>query len=258
MAKPPLFFIHGMWSRAQVWDKFRIHFEALGYECHAPALPGHDVSPADPVPALLANATLQDYVAALEIEIKKCEPPPVIIGHSMGGLLAQLLAVRVQPAALVLLSTGPSSAIFAFGWSPLRTLWPIARHWGYWHRATLLEPAACRYGIFNTVPADEAEAEIKALVHDSGRVLFQMSMPWLDKSRGSFVDYAKLTMPSLLICGEADRIIPISVSRATARKLPGKTTWRELEGFGHWIIGQQGAPLVMQQIEALIVSLEAP
>ncbi len=252
MAKPPLFFIHGMWSRPQVWDKFRTYFEALGYECHAPALPGHDVSPSDPVPTLLASMSVKDYVDALEAAAQKCGQTPIVIGHSLGGLLAQLLAVRLQPPALVLLSTAPSSSVFALGLEPLRTLWPIAKQWGYWTRATLMPPAAAMYGIFNNVPQDEVEAEIKSFVHDSGRVLFQLSMPWFDKERGGFVDYARLAMPTLMVCGGQDRITPIDVSRRTARKLRGKVTFYEMDDFGHWIIGRQGAPIVTKYMDDFI------
>jgi pimeloyl-ACP methyl ester carboxylesterase len=255
MSKPPLFFIHGMWSQPKVWDKFRRHFELLGFECHAPALPGHDVAPSDPVPAMLASASVKDYVDALEAAARKCSEAPIIIGHSLGGLLAQLLAVRVQPRALVLLSTAPSSAVFALGIEPLKTLWPIAKHWGYWTRATLMPPAAALYGIFNNVPQDEAETEIKSLLHDSGRVLFQLSMPWFDKERGGFVDYSKLAMPTLMVCGDVDRITPLGISRATARKLGGRVTFKELDGFGHWIIGRQGAPIVSKHIDDFIAAL---
>jgi pimeloyl-ACP methyl ester carboxylesterase len=254
-AKPPLFFIHGMWSQPKVWDRFRAHFEPLGYDCHAPALPGHDVAPSDPVPTMLAGASLKDYVDALEIDARKCSEAPIIIGHSLGGLLAQLLAVRVQPRALVLLSTAPSASVFALSYEPLKSLWPIAKQWGYWTRATLMPPAAAMYGIFNNVPQDEAEAELKSLVHDSGRVLFQLSMPWFDKARGGFVDYAKLMMPTLVVCGDADRITPIGLSRRTARKLGGKVSFKEMEDFGHWIIGRQGAPIVSRHMDDFIAAL---
>ena len=255
MTKPPLFFIHGMWSRPAVWDKFRAHFEPLGYECHAPALPGHDVSPADPAPALLAAASLKDYVDALEEAANACAAPPVIIGHSMGGLLAQLLAARVTHKGLVLLSTAPSSSVFALAFEPLRTLWPILKQWGYWTRATSLPPAAALYGIFNGVPHDEAEAEIKALVHDSGRVLFQLSTPWFDRERGGFVDYAKLGQPALLVCGDLDRVTPLDISKATARKLGGRVSFHTMDGYGHWIIGRQGTPVLVEKIDAFLATL---
>ncbi len=255
MAKPPLFFIHGMWSQPKVWDKFRSFFEPLGHECHTPALPDHDVAPNDPAPAMLAGYSVKDYVDALDTAVQKCDQAPIIIGHSLGGLLAQLLAVRVQPRALVLLSTAPSSSVFALGFEPLKTFWPILKQWGYWNRATLLPTASALYGVFNNVPTDEAETEVKALLHDSGKVLFQLATPWFDKERGGFVDYNKLTMPSLVICGDQDRITPLSVSRATARKLSGPMTFKEMDGFGHWIIGRQGAPIASKHISDFIAGL---
>jgi len=252
--KPPLVFLHGMWSRPRVWDRFRARFEAAGYPTLAPAMPGHDVEPGEPVPPALAGYGLGDYVAAIEQACAGLATKPVLIGHSMGGLLAQLAAVRIQPRAIALLSTGPSSSIFALAADPVKTLWPVLKRWGYWREATLPPAESCRYGIFNGVEADETEAEIAALVHDSGRVLFQMGMPFLDQSGGSRVDYARLTCPALIVIGTEDRITPVGISRATARRLAGPVTYREMDGFGHWIIGRQGCETVAGHIEAFLAA----
>src|SRR5690606_28149935 len=109
--KPLLYFIHGMWAQPRIWDTLRAHFELQGYKTKAPALPGHDVTPDDPVPDDLEDLGLRDYVAALEADLREIEGPVVLIGHSMGGLIAQMLASRIAPAGLVLLGTAPSSSI---------------------------------------------------------------------------------------------------------------------------------------------------
>ncbi|MGZ7196726.1 alpha/beta hydrolase, partial [Streptococcus pyogenes] len=78
-----------------------------GYTCFAPSLPGHDAVPDQPL--LVARQGLADYRADLEAQIaaQGFDRPPVLIGHSMGGLLAQQLAARIQPTALVLLTPAP-------------------------------------------------------------------------------------------------------------------------------------------------------
>lgn len=252
MSKPPLVFLHGMWSRPRVWDRFKARFEAAGYQTLAPVLPGHDVEPDAPVPPGLAGYAMADYVAAIEAACAPLTQKPVLIGHSLGGLLAQLVGVRIKPKALVLLSPGPSSGILAFSPSSIKSVWPIISRWGYWKQPTLPTREAALYGVFNGVEPDEAEAEIKALVHDSGRVMFQIGMPFLDSSGGTRVDYPRLGCPALIVIGTEDRITPLSVARATARLLPGRVTYREMDGFGHWIIGRQGWPIVADHIAAFL------
>jgi pimeloyl-ACP methyl ester carboxylesterase len=254
-AKAPLLFIHGMWSHPMVWDRFVSHFSAAGYQCLAPALPGHDVGPNDPTPPVLAQLTLKDYCDSLVKIARDAPSPPVIIGHSMGGLLAQLTAAQVPHTALVLLSPAPSSSIFSLAPAPLKTLWPILSHWGYWNETTRVPRDQALWGIFNNVPPAEAEQAYAELRADSGRALFQIGMPWLDKAKGSAVDYTRLTQPALVMCGDEDRITPLDVARATARRLPGKVSFRELDGFGHWIIGEEGGPKVIAAMEPFLATL---
>jgi pimeloyl-ACP methyl ester carboxylesterase len=98
------------------------------------------------------------------------------------------------------------------------------------------------YGVYNNVPADEADAEYRAHVPDSGRVMSQIGFAPFDGSKAATVDYARLACPALVLVGHEDRITPPAVSRATARRLPGPVTYRELDGFGHWIVGAQASP----------------
>jgi pimeloyl-ACP methyl ester carboxylesterase len=254
-AAPPLLFIHGMWSRPRVWAALRETFDAQGHETHAVCLPGHDVEPGDPVPAGLERYGLQDYVDAVVAQARGLSAPPVLIGHSLGGLLAQLAGVIVQPRALVLLSPAPSAAILPTSLEPIRALWPILSRWGFWKLPTLPSREAALWGVFNGVPEAEAEAETTALVHDSGRVLAQLAFPWADGTRSAAVDFARLTCPALVITGDADRITPMEGARATARRLPGPLTYREMAGFGHWIIGRQGTPVVAQHVAAFLAKL---
>ncbi|MBU6207536.1 MAG: alpha/beta hydrolase [Alphaproteobacteria bacterium] len=251
-ARPTLFFIHGMWSYAAVWDRMRTALEAQGFTTHAATLPGHDGMAGD-----LTRLGLADYGDALETQAK-AHSNLVIIGHSMGGLLAQQLAARVQPRALVLLSTAPSAKIFSAYPSALRTMWPVIGQWGYWHRATMISMHAADYGISNGVSQAESVTEYRKLQPDSGRVAFEIGLPFLDRNRAAAVDYARLTMPTLLLCGENDRICCPPVSRATAKRIPGPVTLAMLPDFGHWIIGERGSPLVAARIAEFLESVSGP
>ena len=244
--KPLLYFIHGMWAQPRIWDTLRAHFEAEGYQTRAPALPGHDVTPADPVPDDLEDFGLRDYVAALEADLSGIEGPVVLIGHSMGGLIAQMLASRIAPAGLVLLGTAPSSSILPLAWEPLRTSWPILSQWGFWDEALPLPREAAFYGVFNGVPATEAELEYAQAVHESGKAFAEVAFGFL--SGRSRVEYDHIRCPSLVAVGTEDRITPVSISRATARRLPGMVEYREVDGAGHWLFHQP----VRDKVAALI------
>jgi pimeloyl-ACP methyl ester carboxylesterase len=189
-----------------------------------------------------------DYVEYLVAEASRLASPPVIVGHSMGGVLAQLVAARLQPRGLVLLSTGPSAAINGVAVDPLRTMAGVTTKWGWWREPTRIDRARALWGIYNEVPADVAEREYQSLVHDSGRVLFQMGFPWADPARATRVDYTRLTMPTLMVVGERDRITPRSVSRATARKIGGRIDYRELPGVGHWLFHEPVVATVAAEI----------
>lgn len=236
--KPLLYFIHGMWAQPRIWDGLRAHFEAEGYATRAPALPGHDVGPTDPVPDNLENLGLADYVAALEAELREIEGPVVLIGHSMGGLIAQILATRITPAGLVLLGTAPSSSIFPLAWEPVRTSWPIISQWGFWDEALPLPREAAFYGVFNGVPREEAELEYANAVHESGKAFAEVAFGSITGSGRTKVDYDHIRCPSLVVVGTEDRITPVSVSRATARRLPRPVWYQELDGVGHWLFHQ--------------------
>ena len=258
MAKTPLFFVHGMWSTPHVWDRLRARYEARGHAGFAPALPFHDISPSAPPPPELADLSIGDYVAFLETEIRQLDAPPVIVGHSMGGMLAQLVAERVQPAGMILLSPGPTAATGSLALAPLRTVFGITSKSGWWKRPTKIDRERALWGIFNEVPPEIAQRETDALVWDSGRVLFQMAMPWADPAKGSRVDYGRLAMPALVMVGDRDRITPVATARATARLLPGHVDYRELAGVSHWLFHDPVLERVAVEIDAFLDNVVAP
>ncbi len=233
--RPPLVFIHGMWSTPAVFTRVRTALSADGWETYAPVLPFHDRDPGLPPAEGLGRLSIEDYVAFLVTAIRALPVPPVIIGHSMGGLLAQSVAARVEHAGLVLLSTAGTAATPGVALAPLKTMGGVVLRWGWWDDATRIEPEPAMWGIFNGVPADVAAAEIKTLVWDSGRVLAEIIMPWLSKTRANTVDLGKLKAPALVIVGSEDRITLASVSRAVARKLGGPVDYHELPDVGHWL-----------------------
>lgn len=234
MLKPPVLLIHGMWSTPATFDRLRPALEAAGHRTHAPAVLFHDRPVSLPPAPALGTLSITAYVDHLVAEAGKLGAPPVIIGHSMGGLLAQMVAQRIPHAGLVLLSPAAAANAQSFGLDPFRTLKNVVLKWGWWEQPTLVDEAGARWGIFNGVPEDVTQREIAALVWDSGRVLAEMALPPLF-GNVTRVDHARLDRPALVLVGLEDRITPPGIARATARQLAGEVDYHELPGVPHWI-----------------------
>ncbi len=245
MAKVAVF-IHGMWGTPDVWRNWRPAFEARGWNTEAPALRHHapgwtDISISDPGIGMLS---LLDYLADLEAFIANLGGPgsdrPVLVGHSMGGLLALMLAARGMGRAAVLLTPAPPAGVLALRLSNLLAFARIETRWGWWrkpHRATRTEAL---WHTFNTTDPDEANRDYDGFVPDSGRALFEIGLPFLDGRRAATVDPRRVTVPLLFVGCAQDRLTPPGVVRRTARRFAHVADHREYPGQGHWVPGQPG------------------
>lgn len=225
-AKPPILFLHGVFGRPALLAPWTRFFEAAGYECHTPTLPGRD--PSDD--GVLARTGIQDcYEVALRAYDELSEPP-VVMGHSMGGLLTQKIAARRSPRAAVLLASIPPG-----------TLWPQVR--ALPHLFPLLPkilagkpflPSArtMREVPLSTLPATEQEDLIPRLVRDSGRVFREMSMG----APVTKVDASAVTCPVLCVSAGSDRNVAQWISRRIAARYGAEHQIHPDKP--HWIIAQ--------------------
>jgi pimeloyl-ACP methyl ester carboxylesterase len=232
-------FIHGMWATPSVWLNWRSFLEARGWQTASPALRYHDAPPLQPPPAL-GNTSLRDYLADLEEMLKGLPEKPVVIGHSMGGLLALLLCARGLARAGVLLTPAAPAGVIAVRPSNLRAFARIETRWGWWrkpHRATLDEALS---HTFNTTDRHEGAERHAGFVHDSGRALFEMALPWLDAGKAATVDPRLVTVPLLFVAADKDRLTPPGVVRHTARRFGHVAHYVAYPDQGHWVLGQPG------------------
>jgi pimeloyl-ACP methyl ester carboxylesterase len=235
--KPPVVMIHGAFCGPWSLDGFKGAFEKAGYRVTVPGLRFHDGAAP---PEALATTGLADYRADLEDEIAALDEPAILIGYSMGGLLAQLLAARRQVRALVLLAPSapwgvPPSTLFEIG-----TAQALLLHTGFWNR--ILEPNrdAALAASLNLLPREARDAVFSRMVPESGRATFEILHWGMDMNRASEVDCAKVTCPLLFLSGAEDRINPPGTVARAAALYKERARHETFPGMGHWLIGEPG------------------
>ncbi len=246
-ARPPIVMIHGMYATGHVWRNWKGFFERAGFEVHTPTLRLHDVDPAAPPPAGLGTLSVAEYVADLEQLIRGLGDKPILFGHSMGGLLAQLLAARGHACAAVLVTPAPPAGVNAIRPKPLLTFIRVLSRWGFWRKPHRPTRRAADFGMFNRLERNVADAEYAHFVHDSGRALFEIAWWWLDRRRTTRLDFSAMPCDLLLLGGRDDGTVAASVVRATARRYGARATYLELDGHSHFPISEPGWEQVAQR-----------
>ncbi len=233
--RTPVVLIHGMWSRGETLHPVKQRLEALGYQCWAPTLPHHETSgDAQAVGTL----SLRNYISYLEqfIAEQNFATPPMLVGHSMGGLLAQLLATRIPTAAIVLIAPAvPPGGIPSASFSQVRFFLPVTIRPFWWKRSH--RPASFKSAntaLFNNLAPARQRELFDSLVPESGRVLLEMGFPQLDRTKAGAHDYAAVQVPVLILQGTKDGVVPLRGSRKLQVKY-AKATLHQYPGAGHWI-----------------------
>ncbi len=232
--------IHGMWGTPQVWRNWRAVLEEHGWQTTCPALRFHDVPSASAPDPALGSTSLLDYAHDLQSTIERLPEKPVLIGHSMGGLLALMLCARGLARAGVVLTPAPPAGVLALRPSNLRAFARIQMTWAWWrrpHRATLGEALS---HTFNTTDPREGAEQHAGFVHDSGRALFEIGLPWLDSAHATTIDPRLMTVPLLFVAAEKDKLTPPDVVRRSARRFRHTADYVEYPDQGHWVLGQPG------------------
>ncbi|RZU45273.1 pimeloyl-ACP methyl ester carboxylesterase [Fluviicoccus keumensis] len=244
--------IHGMWGTHANWRKYRDFFEGRGYTCVVPDLRHHDVPPDAPPPAGLGDTGIEDYVDDLEALIRAMPEPPVIMGHSMGGLIAQLLAERGLGKAIVLMTPASPAGINALKLSVIRSTMSIQSSWGFWKKPMRITFQEACYGILNLLPPAEQQQAYAAFVHESGRAAFEIGYWPFDINRSTSINAAKVKQPMLVVAATEDRMTPAVVVHKVAEKYGKNATYMEFAGHSHWILEEQGWEAVAGAVESWV------
>ena len=230
----PIVLIHGMWSTGANFDRLAEGLKPRGHACHALTLPAHEVGVAHPE---VGNKSVAEYLSFLEDAVRQLnlEEAPILVGHSMGGLLAQQLAARIQPFALVLLTPAWPAGIFGLRWANFVSFFRIITRWAWWRRPQKLSFHRATVSAFNGVPRDRHVKLYDALVEESGRVVFEIALWMLDRKRASRVEPGAVKCPVYVVSAGQDRLVPASAVRKVAALYP-QASLRHYPDRGHWVL----------------------
>lgn len=238
--KSPVVLIHGAFCASWAFDGYAKLFEAQGAKVVAPTLRHHDVPPDVRPPRELGVTSILDYAADIEAIVRELKGPPILIGHSMGGLIAQIVATRVPVKALALLA--PSAP-----WGTLPTSpWEVVSAQGlyfagqFWNKPLRPEAWIAESHALDLLPPKEREAVFARFVSESGLATFEI-MHWaMDVRRATYVDPRQVHCPVLCVAGALDRVNPAKTVASIARRYREKGHYFEVENASHWLIGEPG------------------
>jgi pimeloyl-ACP methyl ester carboxylesterase len=243
----PVVFIHGLWLLPSSWDRWASLFEEAGYTAVAPGWPDdpETVDEANAHPEVFAGKSVGEVADHMEEVVRSLKKKPVVIGHSFGGLMTQILAGRGCAATSVAIDPAPFRGVLPLPISALKSAKPVLGNPANNHRAVPLTYDQFRYGFANAVPEEEAkELYATYAVPASGEPLFQAAAanlnPWTEaKVNSKNPDRG----PLLIISGEKDNTVPWSIANASFKKQSrnvGVTEIVEMPNRGHALVIDSG------------------
>jgi non-heme chloroperoxidase len=249
----PVVFIHGLWVLASSWDNWATFFKKEGYAPLTPDWPGDPatVEEARANPDVLAGQKLGPTADHVTEVIDRLEQKPAVMGHSTGGLLAQIIAGRGLSAATVAIDPGPFRGVLPLPVAALRSAGPVLKNPLNRGRAVTLTLDQFKYGWANALDDDEAKQLYQEFhVAAPGVALMQMANanvnPWTEAK----VDTKNPDRgPLLIIDGEKDHTVPWAIANASYKRQKrnqGVTEIKQMPNRGHALTIDHGWQEVAQ------------
>jgi pimeloyl-ACP methyl ester carboxylesterase len=264
-ANPPIMFIHGAWLSSGSWDTFAGYFRDRGFDVFAPEWPRKegDVEAlresADEIKGLGVAEILDHY----ESEIRTLDEPPILIGHSFGGLFVEVLLDRGLGRAGVALSPAPPKGILTLPFSQLKSAAPALAHPSKWHGVVTLTLEEFTYAFVNTFAPEDAKAAYeKYAVPESGEVIYEGATANFHLHPPTEVHFKMGDRAPLLIIGASeDHTVPASVSRAQYKKYEksdAETEYAEFVGRPHLMMVAEDSEEIAAKIDNWIGGVLRP
>src|SRR5271165_4942806 len=241
MAKT-IVFVHGMFATPLCWERWLPWFEAKGYRCLAPAWPGRDravseLRAAHPDPEL-GRLTLSAVVARFAAQLASLEQKPIVIGHSVGGLVTQILVGRDAAAAGIAIHSTPPGGVFTTNWSYWRSNWSMIGPFADAGTPTALTFEAFQQAFANALPLEAQRAAFDRYIVPESRAVLRAA-----RGAAARIDVAKPHRPLLMTAGVLDRVIPASLNFnnfSRYRQRGSITDFRAFDGRDHMVIAERG------------------
>ncbi|GAB7004664.1 alpha/beta fold hydrolase [Nocardioides sp. AN3] len=240
MALKPVVFIHGLWLHATSWDPWVELFREAGYSPLAPGWPGEPetVAEAREHPERVANIGINDATGHYADIIDGLAEPPVIIGHSFGGLIAEKLLGQGIGAAAVAIDPAQIKGVLPLPLAQLRAGLPALGNPSNLHKAVSLSRKEFRFGFGNAVSEEESDQLYeKWTIPSPARPLFQAAAANFVMHSQAKVNTANENRgPLLLVSGLEDHTVPDVVTRSTLKQYRDSaavTELKQFEGRGH-------------------------
>ncbi|WP_046470672.1 alpha/beta hydrolase [Allosalinactinospora lopnorensis] len=240
--------IHGLWMTPRSWERWVERYTGKGYRVITPTYPGMEVG----VEALRDNPSpierlrVPETVKHLERVVGEMERPPIIMGHSAGGLFTQILLDHGFGAAGVAIDSAPPEGVRVLPFSQMRVVFPVLRNPANRRRAVGFTPEQFHYAFANTLDEeDSARVYERYHVPAPGRFVWESVLANITPGhQNTYVDFGNGGRPPLLfIAGGADHLMPPSVNKSNMRHYRGSaavTEYTEFPGRSHYTVGEDG------------------
>jgi non-heme chloroperoxidase len=236
----PVAVVHGLWLLPSSWDRWAAVFEEAGFVALSPGWPDdpETVAEANASPDVFAHKSVGQVADHFYVILRGLKKKPAIIGHSFGGLLAQILAGRGLAAAAVAIDPAPFRGVLPLPLSALKSAWPVLGNPANRNRAIPLTFEQFRFAFANAVSEGEAKQLYETFaVPASGVPIFQAAAANLNPWTEVKVDTKNPDRgPLLIISGEKDHTVPWAIANASFKQQhdnPGVTEIVEMPNRGH-------------------------
>jgi pimeloyl-ACP methyl ester carboxylesterase len=247
MTPTPLVLIHGAWLSARSWETFADYFGAHGYVVTAPEWPRKhgDVDELRESSEELAGLGLEEIVDHYEALVNEMDEAPVLVGHSFGGLIVELLLDRGLGRAGVAISPAPPKGILVLPFSQLKAGSPALAHPSKWHGVVTLTQEEFTYAFVNTFTPEEAKAAYERYaVPETGQILYEAGFANFHLHPPTELKFRRAERaPLLIVANGKDHTVPASSSRAQYKKYqhsPARTDLIEFEDRPHFAMIGEG------------------
>ena len=247
MSRPDtIVLIHGFWVTTRSWEHWIAHYEARGFKVLAPAYPGFDVEVealnADPAP--IEAVTVPQIIERFESVAGGPDSPPILIGHSAGGVFTQVLLDHGFGAAGVAINSAPTEGVKRVPLSQIRATFSVLKNPANRHRAVGFNEEQWRYAFANTFSEEESRALYERYhIPASGPIFWGSALANIHPGKDdSYVNYGNDDRaPLLFISGSDDNLMPPSIQQSNAKHYKSATVTEVKEFTGpHLLLAAPG------------------